>query len=187
RERQADDYRQVLTMIHRKATHLARIVESLLFLARADAEARLPGRERIDLTRWLPEYLRGWSEHPRAADIHPEGGDAGLCPVEAPPALLAELLNLLIDNACKHSPAGTPIALRLCREGETVCVRVEDQGYGIGEADLPHLFTPFFRSAESRRRGTEGLGLGLSIARRLADTFGAVLEVTSRVGRGSCF
>jgi signal transduction histidine kinase len=97
------------------------------------------------------------------------------------------LLNILIDNACKYSRAGTPITIRLQREEQDVCVQVEDQGSGIAESDLPHLFTPFFRSVQTRRLGVEGFGLGLSIARRLAGAFGGVLAVTSRIGHGSCF
>jgi signal transduction histidine kinase len=109
------------------------------------------------------------------------------CVVEVQPALLGELLNILIDNACKYSRAGTPITIRLQCEEQAVCVQVEDQGSGIAESDLPHLFTPFFRSAQTRRLGVEGFGLGLSIARRLAGALGGAVTVTSRIGHGSCF
>ncbi len=187
RDRGVMEYQEVLTRIHTQAGHLGRIVEALLFLARADAEALLPEREWIDLARWLPESLGGWSEHGRAVDIHFEREGEAACVVEVQPAMLGELLNILIDNACKHSPPGTPITVRLRRDGSEVCVEVEDRGNGITEEDLPHLFTPFFRSPESRRRGIEGLGLGLSIAKRLAGTFGGTLLVTSKAGQGSCF
>src|SRR5437868_10416144 len=69
RPRTADEYRQALATVHDRAGHLRRIVESLLFLARADADARLPERERVDLADWLPEHLRTCSEHPRFGDI----------------------------------------------------------------------------------------------------------------------
>ena len=82
--------------------------------------------------------------------------------------------------------SGSPIRIRLYREEQAVCVQVEDQGCGIADADLPHLFTPFFRSAQTRRLGFGGVGLGLSIARRLAGAFGGTLTVTSRIGQGSC-
>src|SRR5207245_11283006 len=72
-------------------------------------------------------------------------------------------------------------------EKQALCLQVEDQGCGTGEADLPHVFTPFFRSGETRRRGIEGSGLGLSIAKRLAEAFGGVLSATSCLGQGSCF
>jgi heavy metal sensor kinase len=185
RPRAAEDYQRVLAMVHEKAGHLRRIVESLLFLARADADARLPARERVDLNDWLPEHLRHWSGHPRSEDIVFAGGDP--CWVDVQPVMLGELLDILIDNACKYSPPGSPIAVRVGREGPAVYVQVEDQGCGIAEADLPHLFTPFYRSEDARRRGVEGLGLGLSIGQRLAAAFGGALTVRSRAGAGSCF
>jgi len=99
---------------------------------------------------------------------------------------LAELLHILVDNACKYSAAGTPIEIRVDGADNAVTIQVTDRGCGITEVDLPHLFTPFFRSEETRRRGVEGAGLGLSIARRLAHLFGGELTVTSEPGRGTC-
>jgi heavy metal sensor kinase len=187
RERPPEEYQRVLTKVHDKAGHLRRIVESLLFLARADADAQLPERERVDLHDWLPEHLRQWSGHPRFGDIVAANGNDDPFTVQAQPAVLGELLDILFDNACKYSPPGSAIAVRVSRDGNEVCVQIEDRGCGIAEADVPHLFTPFYRSDDARRRGVEGLGLGLSIAQRLARAFGGALTVRSRVGEGSCF
>jgi heavy metal sensor kinase len=187
RRRAPEEYERVLTTVHQKAEHLRRIVDALLFLARSDADARLPQQESIDLQNWLPGQVGGWAAHARSKDIALEATSGAVCPVDVQPALLAELLNILIDNACKYSAPGTPIRIRLLREERAVSVQVEDQGCGISDDDFPRLFTPFFRSAESRRLGIEGFGLGLSIARRLAGVFGGVLTVSSRLGKGSCF
>jgi signal transduction histidine kinase len=187
RERSVDEYQQVLSKVHGRAGHLHRIVESLLFLARANSEARLPDFEPICLNSWLPQQLEKWSESERTQDIVFESHDMEPCVVHVQSALLAELVDILVDNACKYSAPGTPIQIGLERDGNAVCVRIKDQGTGIAEADLPRLFTPFFRSAETRRRGIEGAGLGLSIARRLARLFGGELSGTSRLGVGSCF
>jgi heavy metal sensor kinase len=187
RERPAEEYQQVLSTVHQRAGHLRRIVEALLFLARADNEARLPELERVQLSDWLAVHLQTWSEHERAKDIVLQCSDAGSSFALVQPALLGELVNILIENAAKYSPLGTPITVRLHQEKQAVSVQVKDQGCGIGETDLPHVFTPFFRSAETRRRGIEGSGLGLSIAKRLAEAFGGVLSVTSLLGQGSSF
>jgi signal transduction histidine kinase len=64
---------------------------------------------------------------------------------------------------------------------------VLDKGPGIREEDLPHIFSPFYRSTDALRRGVEGTGLGLSIAQRLAHACGGVLSATSQVRQGSCF
>src|SRR5207248_284480 len=103
RQRSVEEYEQVLGTVQSQAAHLRQIVETLLFLARADAEARLPDLERLDLAEWFPQHLASW------ADIHP-GNDAqvvnslsGPCWVEAQPLMLAELVNNLLDNAVKYS------------------------------------------------------------------------------------
>lgn len=186
RDRPADEYRDALESVRGQAAHLRRIVDALLFLARADAEAAPPATERLDLAAWLPEHLWSWADHPRAADVRFEPA-AGPHTVHAPPALLGELVNNLLDNALKYSPPGTPVGVRLARAGDTVSLSVEDGGVGIDPADLPDLFRPFFRSADARRRGVPGVGLGLAVAARLAKAFGGDLTVTSQLGQGSRF
>ena len=187
RERPASEYQAVLTTVHEQAQRLRKIVESLLFLARADSEAQLPARERVDLAQWLPAHLREWSQHGRSADILVENGDAGPLPVLAHPPLLGELVNILLDNACKFSPPGTPIVLRLSRDAESIRLRIEDRGLGIDTPELPQLFRPFFRTAAAQQQGISGVGLGLAIARRLAKSHGGTLVVESEAGRGTCF
>jgi signal transduction histidine kinase len=187
RERDADDYRRVLTSAHQQAAHLRQIVEALLFLARADAEARAPGGERVALETWLEEHLRLWSGHERAGDLRLVR-DAGPPPhVQVQSALLGELVDILLDNACKYSPPGSPITVRLSRGPGEAVLEVADQGGGIAAEDLPHVCEPFFRSAEARRHGVAGVGLGLAIAKRLAEAFGGRLAVTSEAGQGSTF
>jgi signal transduction histidine kinase len=187
RERPAEEYQRVLTTVQHQAGRLGRIVDALLFLARADREAGLPEQERVKVSDWLPGHLQTWSEHARAQNIHLESAAASPFLVEVQPVLLGELVNILIDNACKFSQPGTPVSVRLHQEKQSVDIEVQDQGCGIKEVDLPHLFTPFFRCADSRHGGVEGIGLGLAIAKRLAESFGGGLTVTSVVGRGSCF
>ena len=187
RERPAEEYRQALVTVHQRASHLARMVESLLFLARADSEARLPMLEQVNLTTWVPQHLLTWSDHIRRRDLIFECATSEPCSIKAQPALLGELLNILLDNACKYSEPGTPIKIQLETLDSAVFVKVEDKGCGIEVTDLATLFIPFCRSAEARRRGIEGVGLGLSIAKRLAEVFNAELTVVSRSSQGSCF
>jgi two-component system OmpR family sensor kinase len=187
RERPAEEYRVVLATVQHRATYLTRVVESLLFLARADSEAQLSAPETLNLAEWLPNHLYTWSEHPRSTDIALEYMSSKPSIIEAQPALLGELLNILLDNACKYSERGTPIKVRLEQVQNAVSLKVKDQGFGIEESDVSNLFMPFCRSEGARHRGIEGVGLGLSIAKRLSDVLGADLSVTSQVGRGSCF
>ena len=101
--------------------------------------------------------------------------------------LLEQSIDNLIDNACKYSKPGTPILVSLAREESQAILCVEDKGCGILEEDLQHVFEPFFRSAESRRRGISGFGLGLAVTARCVAAFGGHLEVSSQPGEGSKF
>jgi heavy metal sensor kinase len=186
RDRPVEEYRRVLGSVHAQANNLHQIVEILLFLARADAEALLPDLEEVDLVAWAIEYLRAWEGHPRASDIHlrqPEGP----CPARAHPALLGQLVGNLLDNACKYSDPGTPITLRIEEEADGVRLEVANEGRGIPAEDLPHVFEPFYRSPRSRRDGLRGVGLGLAVARRIALALGGSLVAQSTEGKGARF
>ena len=185
RDRDGAEYRRVLGSVRRQADRLRKVVESLLFLARADADAALPGKEVVDLGEWLPDHIRtGWADHPRAGDIRVEETPAR---ADVHPVLLGELVDVLVDNACKYSTPSTPITVRVGSVGSAVEVSVEDAGMGVSVADAARVFEPFVRSAAARRRGVDGSGLGLAVAKRIAAAHGGTLGVTSAPGRGCRF
>jgi signal transduction histidine kinase len=185
RERPPEEYRRVLDLVKGQAGRLRELVDMLLFLARADAEARLPNLERLDLAEWLPEHLRGWARHPRALDLRLEAPPAGSLPVRAHGPMLGQLLDNLLDNACKYSPPGTPVVVRLAGDDGAVVVSVTDAGPGIAAEDLPHIFEPFYRSARAPKQG--GAGLGLAVARSIARALGGELTAHCESPAGSCF
>jgi heavy metal sensor kinase len=187
RPRAAEEYQQTLTVLHRQTLQLRQIVDSLLFLARADAEAKSPQLERLDLRAWLAEHLASWSDHARAADLRREFSADGSLWVMAQAPLMGQLLDNLLDNACKYSAAGTPITVSLAREAGVVNLTVTDAGRGIAGEDLPHIFEPFYRSEQARRQGMSGLGLGLAVAQRIALALGGTLSVESQARQGSRF
>lgn len=185
RDREPDEYRRALGAVLDQAGRLRRVVEALLFLARSEADARLPGVERIDLAAWTAARLRERADGPRGADLVFESSGAVLA--AAHPDLLGELLDALLDNALKYSAPGTPVVVRVGGGPDGEWVEVEDRGGGIAADDLPHLFRPFFRSDAARRRGVPGVGLGLAVAARIAAALGGSIGVTTAVGRGSRF
>ncbi len=187
RDRPAEEYRRALVEVHGQAENLSRIVDALLFLARADADARLPGTEVVDLSVWLAAQLARWSGHARAADLRLDRPAAGPLRVRVQPALLGMLVDNLLDNALKYSEAGAVLTVSARRQGGAMAVTVEDAGPGIAADDLPHVFEPFYRSVEARRLGRGGVGLGLAVARRVAVAFGGALDADTEPGRGSRF
>jgi two-component system, OmpR family, sensor kinase len=187
RPRTVEEHERLLDRLHDDAVRLWRVVEALLFLARADAEAGLPDLERLDLAAWAADHLRGWSGHERAADLRFEGPDGEPLWTRAHRPLFGQLVDNLLENACKYSAPGTPIVVRAWREPAAVALAVDDHGCGIPAEDLPRVFEPFYRAESARRLGRAGVGLGLAVAHRIAAALGGTIEVASEPGRGSRF
>jgi heavy metal sensor kinase len=186
RERSAEEYRGVLELVQRRADQLQKTIEMLLFLARADAEARVTHLETIDLGSWLTNHLTSWSDQLRAADLRVVTPSA---PVYAAihPALFGQLVDNLVDNAFKYSPPGTPVTVKLGSDSQCLTVTVEDAGQGIAAEELTLVFEPFHRSPDARGRGQAGVGLGLAVAKRIAQAHGGHIDVVSKPGNGSRF
>jgi len=106
--------------------------------------------------------------------------------LDADPVLFRRVLDNLLVNAHKYSPDGAAaITLRAFRGATGIVFELEDRGIGIAEDDLAHVFTPFFRVDRSRTRGTGGVGLGLTLARRVVEAHGGTIEVESAPGAGT--
>lgn len=191
-ERSGDEYRRALASALGRAEQLARIAEALLFLSRAETESAIPGIEPIELERWVVEHLNERAAPDGASSpvrFEPSGEELG---IRAHPALLGQLLDNLLDNAAKYgraagAGAGAGIVVATRRDGDSAVLSVSDRGPGIAPEDLPHLFEPFYRSAQARRQGTVGVGLGLAIVRRIATASGGSVGVRSAPGAGATF
>jgi len=110
---------------------------------------------------------------------------AALPMVSADPVLLEQLFVNLLDNAIKHTPPGTPIAIRARADAAgAVTVEVADQGPGLPPGDTESLFDPFVRGASARGPGS---GLGLAICRAIAEVHGGRLSAAGAPGHGACF
>jgi signal transduction histidine kinase len=185
-ERSGEEYRRALTSALGRAMQLAQIVEALLFLSRAEAEAGLPGVEPLDLHGWVAEHLAGRpSTGGDGVAVHYVDGPEPLW-IRAHPALMGQLLDNLLDNAVKHGD-GEAIVIETRRDRRDGILSVEDRGPGIAPEDLPHIFEPFYRSARARRRGVSGVGLGLAVVRRIATACGGSVAVQSEPGQGARF
>jgi signal transduction histidine kinase len=187
RERTGEEYRRVLRSALGRAVQLGRIIEALMFLGRAEADAQLPECEPLELDPWVAGHLAGRHETGLAdEDVHCalQGNGAW---VRAHPPLLGQLLDNLLDNALEHGRPETPIFVETIREGGVVILAVEDGGAGIHPEDLPRVFEPFYRSAQTRRQSTSGVGLGLAVVKRIAAAFGGSVSVRSEHGKGCRF
>jgi PAS domain S-box-containing protein len=100
---------------------------------------------------------------------------------------LEQVLQNLLQNAIKYSPAGGRITLRVERQGQVICIAVADQGIGIPQRALPQLFQRFYRATQAAAGGIEGLGIGLYVVKEIVTLHGGTVMVESTEGVGSTF
>ncbi|MPN44664.1 Alkaline phosphatase synthesis sensor protein PhoR [bioreactor metagenome] len=101
---------------------------------------------------------------------------------------LVELLIIFIDNAIKYSPNNTKISLVTISNKKNLLIKIIDQGIGIDQKDLPHIFDRFYQANNSRTKNSDsGYGLGLSIAKQIVDLHHGKIEVESKLNRGTTF
>jgi two-component system OmpR family sensor kinase len=153
-------------------------------LAPGKVPAQLPLRRAIlpasEIAAAAADRLR--ARHPeRPLEVTGTGGD-----IYVDPVLFRRVIDNLLENAHKYTPdTSSPIELALAREGRDVVFEVRDRGVGISSEDLPRIFTAFFRSERSRSRETGGVGLGLTLAKRLVEAHDGAIDVTSTIHVGT--
>lgn len=107
---------------------------------------------------------------------------------EADQYALSDLLVILLDNAIKYSQKGRSVTITSKKTDGSILITVSDQGLGISEKDLPHIFDRFWRADLARSKDeTSGFGLGLSIAKKIVEAHRGDITVESKLGKGSTF
>ncbi|NPA30835.1 MAG: HAMP domain-containing histidine kinase [Chloroflexi bacterium] len=174
--------------IEKEAERLARLVEDLLFLARAEAGALPLRQEAVDLDTLLLDVVRQSQMLAERKQQRLELEHLEPLPVVGDPDRLRQAILNLVSNAVQYTPAGGTIWVGARRVGDQAVLWVRDTGPGIPPEDLPHVFERFYRAARSRtRRGGGGFGLGLSIVRWIVEAHGGHIRVASQVGQGTTF
>ena len=100
---------------------------------------------------------------------------------------ISQVLRNLLDNAAKHTPPGTPVALRAHREDTRVRIEVADRGPGLPAEDVALIFEKFGRGHQAAAQQTPGAGLGLYLSRQIVEAHGSELTVESAPGTGTVF
>ncbi len=188
RERSRDELLASMQQIQRESQRTTSLIDDLLRLARGDAAketAPLLPMDTEPLLRDVAEQGRTMAAD-KAIDVelHVERDPL---PVRADEANLRRLLWILVDNAVKFTPRGGTVIVRGGRDATHVTISVADTGAGIAPDDQPHIFERFWRADKVRAREAGGTGLGLPIARQIAEQHGASLSVESKIDRGSLF
>ena len=185
--RTSEEYRASIGIMKDAALRLTRIVEDLFLLARADAGHLVVQQSPLYLEDVVDGAARGVRHLADARGVRVQLGNLVEAPIRGDADLLGRILLNLLDNAIKHAPSGGTVTIGMARENDTVTVSVVDSGPGIPPEAVGRLFERFFRVEPSRPRHEDGdrggAGLGLAIARRIAEAHGGRLElVSSRPG-----
>jgi len=187
RNRNEEEYRAILRSLHEETIRMTDLVENLLSLARADGGAEVMTLVPIHGKDLFDQVEQTWRKILQSAmlDFCVEvqdglvfAGDFGA---------LTRLLSILLENAAKYTPPGGSVRLSATSAADTVVLTVGDTGIGISPTDIPRIFDRFFRAPQPGVSTSRGSGLGLALAKWIAERHDAQLTVESSPGRGSCF
>jgi heavy metal sensor kinase len=188
-DRTIEQYKDLLSDIVDECSSLGSLVNQLLLLAESDAGSIHVDTKAVSLdglTKHSVDMFRGAAEE-RGVELRFERLDN--LPVRGDAQRLQQVVNNLIDNAVKFTPAGGTVSVDLVhdRERQKAIVRIRDTGAGISPVDLPHVFERFYRGDKSRHRENQpgGTGLGLSICQSIVHAHGGKIDLESVPGRGT--
>lgn len=175
RERGAGEYRAVLESSLEELTRLSRMIESLLFLARADHAREPLAKARLDLGRELRAMADLYEAVAQEQGVRLAWSGGGA--LDADPILLRRAVGNLLSNAIRHTPSGGTVRLQASQEPDGTVIAVEDSGPGIPMEEVARVFDRFYRSPWSRSRHPQGLGLGLAIVKSIMELHGGRVEI----------
>ena len=177
----------LLTDIIGESDRLGGLVGDLLQLSAWDEMRTTVSPIRVDVAAIARDTVRGVAAMAaeRGVPVTADAADAAWS--MADPDRVVQVLLVLIDNAVDHSPAGSPVTVRVRAAARSVTIEVEDDGPGIPAGELERIFQPFTRLPGAPRHGSGGTGLGLAIARRIVEAQGGSIEASSPAGGGARF
>ena len=177
-------FREAVMSIKKSAQNMQNLVESLLFLARADQERQPLNMVPVDLDDLLMKFVEDYhSPRVQITKLTP-------CKIMADAEFLKKMLAAFLDNALRYSPPDTLVKVELTTSDDEATLKFIDKGIGISKEDLPKIFDRFYRTDKSRTKldtGESSVGLGLSVAKWIADRHGITIKVKSKLGVGSTF
>jgi signal transduction histidine kinase len=166
---------------------LQRLIEDLLTLARADVGQLIVHPKPVQLDQLIGDACRRALVLAEPRGIRLTWTLPGTTVAEVDPTWLAQLTWILLENALAYTEPGGTVQVGLTTAARHALLTVADTGIGIPPAHLPHIFDRFYRVDPARTRDSGGAGLGLAIARVIAEAHGGAIGVESREGAGSVF
>jgi len=174
---------KALGMISRGIERLRGSVEKILEISRLESGRMELHKEKLQLAPLVRDVVKRMKPSATLKKISLTQRMDSVPTIEADRGRVDEVLSCLIDNAIKFTPDGGRVDVATKRKGDNVLIEVKDNGKGIAPKDMPNLFKKFFRADPS----VPGIGLGLSICKRLVEAHGGKIWCKSKLGKGSTF
>ena len=185
--REREHYESRIHFCLQELNRMGRMIDQLLMLARYESSKINPHIENFLLTLHIENAIERTRPSALTKNISIKVDHAGNARVAADPGMLDMMLENILSNAIKYSPSGSLITIGVEQTAHTVTCHIGDQGIGIPEEKLGAIFDRFYRVDESRSSITGGLGLGLSIVKKLADLQNIRVSVASSPDKGTTF
>jgi signal transduction histidine kinase len=181
-----EDQKRYLSIVYRSSERLMRLVTDLLFVSRLEANGIQLTLSDVHVDEVAREAVDSASALAESRDLDLVGLIETVPPIEADRERIAQLLGNLVSNAIKFTPAGGHVAVRCAAADRRIVLEVEDTGFGIPAEEQERLFQRFFRSSIANVQAIPGTGLGLVIAKAIAEAHGGTIGVRSEAGKGTC-
>ncbi|OVE78157.1 hypothetical protein BVX98_01070 [bacterium F11] len=187
KNRSVDEYKETLENALDETEQLGRLVEDLLLIARTDEGRMNLHIQDVDLKMFVDEVFQISSGLNQSDKVRLDLDNQTKGMARFDPERIRQLLFNLIDNAIKYSPAGSVVQMISKNEDGKIHIAIRDHGIGIQQSDHKKVFDRFYRADKARSRETGGSGLGLSIARWIAEAHNGKLTLESSLEKGATF
>ncbi len=183
----SEQYPEYFARILRETDAMTRLVSDLLESTRKTKDIRFEP-EPTDLPQIAQSVLEDLKQTAAESEVELAfSSNARIPMLMLDPHRVAQVMIILLDNAIKHSPKGGKVTLSLFRDSSGVVLSVQGQGKGIDPRDLPHLFERYYKAPPSRGGRSDGSGIGLCVAKQIAELHGGSIQVKSKKGKGALF
>jgi PAS domain S-box-containing protein len=181
------EQRMYTDIIGRNSERLLRLINDLLFIAQIEDGQLTVEHDHVDLGAIIAQALTAAAPIAKAGNVELIGVEGISLPITGDGGRLAQLLDNLVSNAVKFSPAGGSVEVDAGSSADAVWIEVRDTGIGINAVDQEQLFNKFFRTPAATKASIQGTGLGLAISKAIAEAHGGSIRVQSVEGEGTTF